>query len=87
METTVNAALGLLFLALGFAAVFLTYKIWGYPIGEQTGKSTAPRSLVRVHRLIGLCYVILYLFMMWQMVPRLFHYQIEFSARTVPLNK
>ena len=36
-----------------------------------------------IHRLVGACYLILYLTMMWQMVPRLFEYQVEFSARTV----
>ena len=81
MEATTNAALSLVFLTLAFVAVFLMFKIWGYP--KKEGRSTAPRSLVLIHRLIGACYLILYVAMMWQMVPRLFEYQIEFPARTV----
>jgi hypothetical protein len=38
---------------------------------------------VVIHRLIGLSYVVLYLLLMVQMVPRVFEYQIEFSTRTI----
>ncbi|MFP6643980.1 MAG: hypothetical protein VCF24_10545 [Candidatus Latescibacterota bacterium] len=36
-----------------------------------------------IHRIIGLCYLVLYLLLMAQMVPRVFDYQVEFSTRTV----
>ena len=83
MDTSVSAVLGILFLALGFSAVMLMFRIWGYPFDEQRHESSAPRSLVVIHRSVGICFVLLYLFMMYQMVPRLFYYQIEFPARTV----
>ena len=83
MEATTNATLGLVFLTLAFAAVFLMFRIWGYPFDETERRSTAPRSLVLIHRLVGASYLILYIVMMWQMVPRLFEYQVEFPARTV----
>lgn len=83
MDAHTNAIFGVLFLALAFAAVLLMFRIWGYPFDEQRRASTAPRSLVRLHRLVGVCYVLLYLLMMSQMVPRLFHYQVEFPARSV----
>jgi cytochrome c5 len=38
---------------------------------------------MRLHRLIGYAYAILYVFMMWHMVPRLWNYQVELPPRTV----
>ena len=83
MDTATSAIFGLLFLTLGFAAVFLMFRIWGYPFDEVAHRSSAPRSLVVIHRLVGLSYVVLYLVMMSQMVPRLFEYQVEFQVRTI----
>jgi len=36
-----------------------------------------------LHRFIGYAYAILYIFMMWHMVPRLWNYQVELPPRTV----
>ena len=36
-----------------------------------------------IHRILGLCYLELYLLLMAQMVPRMFDCQVEFSTRTV----
>lgn len=83
MDAYTNALLGILFLSLGFAAVFLMFRIWGYPFDEARHQSSAPPGLVRFHRVIGVAYVVLYLLLMSQMVPRLFNYQVEFSTRTV----
>ena len=83
MDTATSAIFGLLFLTLGFAAVFLMFRIWGYPFDEVAHRSSAPRSLVVIHRLVGLSYVVLYLVMMSQMIPRLFEYQVEFQVRTI----
>ena len=83
MSTAVSAFGGLLFLALAFAGTFLMYRIWGYPYDEQAGRSTAPASLVVTHRIIGMGYVLIYVLMMWHMVPRLLEYQVEFPVRTV----
>ncbi len=83
MDPVANAVLGIVFLALGAAGTFLMYHLWGYPFDHETNTSEAPPRLMRVHRLIGWLYLILYLYFMSQMVPRLWNYQIEFPARTV----
>ena len=83
MDTSISAILGLVFLGLGTAAVFLMYKLWGYPFDHETRTSSAPKSLMRIHRAIGYAYAALYVFMMWHMVPRLWNYQVELPPRTV----
>jgi mono/diheme cytochrome c family protein len=83
MDTSISMFLGVLFLALGFLGVFLMFRIYGYPFDAERKVSTAPPSLVLAHRIIGLVFVLIYLVMMFQMVPRLFHYQVELPARTV----
>ena len=83
MDTSISAILGLVFLGLGTAAVFLMYKLWGYPFDHETRTSSAPKSLMLIHRAIGYAYATLYVFMMWHMVPRLWNYQVELPPRTV----
>jgi cytochrome c5 len=78
-----SAILGLIFLGLANASVFLMFKLWGYPFDEETHTSAAPPALMLLHRLIGYAYAILYVFMMWHMVPRLWNYQVELPPRTV----
>ena len=75
--------LGLLFLFFGCAAVFLMFHLWGYPFDHATRTSAAPRSLMLLHRALGYIYVIIYVVMMWKMVPRLWEYQVELPARSV----
>lgn len=83
MSTSLSALLGLVFLGLANASVFLMFKLWGYPFDKATRTSEAPPSLMLLHRLIGYAYAILYVFMMWHMVPRLWNYQVELPPRTV----
>ncbi len=83
MDTSTTTLLGLVFLGLASTSTFLMYKLWGYPYDEETHTSTAPGSLVALHRTVGLLYLGLYLFMMWYMVPRMWNYQIELPPRTV----
>jgi mono/diheme cytochrome c family protein len=83
MDASLSAFLGLVFLFLGFAAVLLMFRIWGYPFDAERHQSEAPQWLVLVHRCAGVAYVVLYLVMMYHMVPRLFLYQVEFAPRTV----
>jgi mono/diheme cytochrome c family protein len=83
MSTATSTIFGLIFLGLGNASVFLMYKLWGYPFDHETRASAAPKSLMFVHRAIGYAYLILYIFMMWYMVPRLWNYQVELPPRTV----
>ena len=83
MNVVVSASLGILFLVVGCAAVFLMYYLWGFPFDKATKTSAAPPSLMRLHRILGFFYVALYLVMMSEMVPRMWHYQVEWPARTV----
>ncbi len=83
MDVTVSATLGILFLVIGSAAVFLMYHLWGYPFDKATRTSAAPPSLMRLHRILGWIYLLIYLVMMYEMVPRLWNYQVEFPPRTV----
>ena len=83
MSSSTSAIFGLIFLGLANASVFLMFKLWGYPFNKETHKSEAPRSLTLLHRCLGYAYSILYIFMMWHMVPRLWNYQVELPPRTV----
>ena len=86
MSTTLSMWLGISFLILAIVAVILQAWLWGFPMeppGDPQGKSTAPRSWVNVHRLVGLLYVLIYVIMMSEMIPRLWEYQTELPARTV----
>ena len=78
-----GAKLGIVFVVLGFAATFLMYHLWGYPFDEGQRLSAAPRWAMWLHRGIGYAFAIMYIYMMWRMVPRLWTYQVELPARTV----
>ena len=75
-------SLGLAFVGVGFAAMFLMYYLWGFPYDKATRISSAPRWAMRVHRGLGYLFAMIYVVMMWHMVPRLWSYQVEFPART-----
>jgi mono/diheme cytochrome c family protein len=78
-----NAVLGLLFVGVGAAASFLMFYLWGFPFDHATQKSEAPRPLMLLHRGLGYIYAAIFGYLMIQMVPRLWNYQIELPARTV----
>ncbi len=78
-----NAVLGVVFLGVSMALTLLMFYAWGFPFDHEKFKSDAPKSVVWAHRLLGYIYVLIYIFLMWQMVPRLWTYQIELPARTV----
>jgi len=78
-----NAILGLLFVGFGAAASFLMYYLWGFPFDHATHKSEAPRPLMLLHRGRGYIYAAIFVYLMVQMVPRLWNYEIELPARTV----
>lgn len=82
-STSFTAILGIVFVVLGFASVFLMFHLWGYPFDKATRTSAAPRWAMYLHRGIGFAYAAVYVVMMTKMVPRLFTYQVEFPARTV----
>ena len=83
MNIVSNAVLGLVFLGLGIAVTFLMFYLWGFPFDKATRKSEAPKSLMRVHRVLGYAYLLVYIIMMVRMVPRIWQYQVEFPPRTV----
>jgi hypothetical protein len=83
MDTFGNALLGLLFLLLSITGTFLMYKLWGYPFDHEKLKSSAPPRLMLLHHIIGYLYGAIYIYLMSQMVPRLWSYEVEFPARTV----
>jgi len=81
--------LGILFVGLAIAASALQAWLWGFPMEpdpggpDPNGKSTAPKFWTHTHRGMGVLYCLIYVFMMWNMVPRLWEYQMELPARTV----
>ena len=83
MDTLANVVLGLAFLGLGVANTLLMFKLWGYPFDHSTHRSSAPPWLMRVHRATGYAFLLIYLYLMAQMLPRIWHYQIELPPRTV----
>ena len=83
MDTLGNAILGITFLLLSAAGTFLMYRLWGYSFDHEKMKSSAPPGMMLLHRLIGYAYAAIYLYLMTQMVPRLWTYEIELPARTV----
>jgi len=83
MTTLWNSIAGLMFAFLAIALTFLMFYLWKFPYDKVLHRSSAPLRLVRLHRVMGYVYVILYICLMVQMVPRLWAYQIELPARTV----
>jgi len=81
--------LGIAFLFLGIFATFLQAWLWSFPMepdpggDDPNGKSTAPKFWTLIHRLCGLSFVVIYVVLMIEMVPRLWEYQVELPARTV----
>jgi mono/diheme cytochrome c family protein len=83
MGTSINALLGGAFVLLALFLTFLMYYLWGFPFDKKKHRSSAPRSLMNLHRLFGSGVVRIYVVLMWDMVPRLWTYQVELPARTV----
>jgi cytochrome c5 len=81
--------LGISFVLLGVIATILQAWLWSFPMvpdpggPDPNGKSTAPRLWTSIHRVIGLAFVLIYVLLMVEMVPRLWEYQVELPARTV----
>ena len=83
MGTLENTVLGIAFWVVGLANVLLMFTLWGYPFDHERLVSSAPRSLMLLHRVLGYVFLAIYLSLMFQMVPRLWAYQVELPARTV----
>ena len=78
-----NSLTGMVFLALAILLTFLMFYVWKFPFDHANCKSSAPRLAINSHRLLGYIFVLIYIYIMWNMVPRLWSYQIELPARTV----
>jgi len=78
-----NSLIGIIFLSLAAALTFLMFYIWKFPFDHERYKSAAPPIAVLSHRLMGYLFVVIYIYIMWSMVPRLWSYQVELPARTV----
>lgn len=78
-----NTTLGIAFWVIGLANTLLMFTLWGYPFDHERLVSSAPRSLMLLHRALGYVFLAIYIYLMVQMVPRLWAYQVELPARTV----
>ncbi|MEE9446758.1 MAG: hypothetical protein V3V09_02295, partial [Arenicellales bacterium] len=83
MNVTNNALLGSIFLILAFVLTFLMFYLWKFPFDKEKHRSSAPKKWMNLHRFLGYVFVGIYILLMWDMVPRLWSYQIELPARTV----
>jgi cytochrome c5 len=84
MSISTSMWLGILFLFLAITAVLLQAWLWSPKYwNEATKKTMAPKAWLRVHKLVGYVYGLIYIAMMWNMFPRLWEYQYELPARTV----
>lgn len=84
MSTTLSMWLGIAFLLLAIIAVLLQAWLWGPKFWDDQAKKTrAPRFWLRMHALAGYAYGVIYVVMMYFMLPRLWEYQYELPARTV----
>ena len=83
MSSVINVFLAIAFVVLAFSATFLMYHLWGYPFNAKEHRSSAPRWAMALHRLMGWIFVAIYVYLMIQMLPRMWTYQIELPARTV----
>jgi hypothetical protein len=71
VSTTLGTSLiGIVFLGLAAALTFLMFYVWKFPFDHERYKSAAPPLAVLSHRFMGYLFVLIYLYIMWSMVPR-----------------
>jgi cytochrome c5 len=81
--------LGIAFVFLAIFATILQGWLWSFPMApnpggaDPHGKTTAPAFWRFTHRIMGFAFVVIYIILMWEMVPRLWEYQFELPARTI----
>jgi len=81
LATLGNSILGILLVAVAATLTFLMFYVWKFPFDHEKSKSSAPSIAIISHRLLGYLFVIIYIYIMWQMVPRLWSYQIELPGQ------
>jgi len=73
--------MGVAFAAVGLAAAILQYWLWTFPMAEDptgrdpNGVTTAPKFWRYAHRALGYAFVLIYLLLLSQMVPRLWRFE------------
>ena len=93
MNPLQNAVLGVLFWFLALFQVIVMAWMWKY---NDTSKHTSDphedasdpwqtflRKWILIHRSAGILYIVIYVLLMTQMLPRMWTYQVELPARTV----
>ncbi len=93
MNPLQNALLGFSFWLLSFFQIVIMAWMWKYnDKSKHTGADhqddtdpwqTTLRKWVITHRVLGILYVVIYIILMTQMIPRMWSYQVELPARTV----
>ncbi|NQV49599.1 MAG: hypothetical protein HQ507_03840 [Candidatus Marinimicrobia bacterium] len=93
MNPLQNAILGILFWLLALFQVIVMAWMWKYndaskhtsgPHEDQSDPwQTFLRKWILIHRGAGILYVLIYVALMTQMLPRMWTYQVELPARTV----
>ena len=83
LSTLGNSILGAVLFVLAAVLTFLMFYVWKFPYDHEKSLSFAPPISIITHRFLGYIYIVIYLYIMWSMVPRLWSYQIELPARTV----
>lgn len=80
--------LGLAMAVIAVVNALLMAWLWSFPMKpdpggkDPHGVSTAPRSWTNVHRALGYIFVLIYVALLFEMVPRLWEFRV-FSAVTV----
>jgi hypothetical protein len=75
-----NFAMGSAFVAIGVTAAVLQYWLWSFPMAtdptgrDPNGVTTAPKFWRYLHRALGYVFVVLYLLLAVQMVPRIWRF-------------
>ncbi|MFV2031145.1 MAG: hypothetical protein ACC663_01505 [Gammaproteobacteria bacterium] len=69
-STLGNTIVGIVFLSLAASLTFLMFYAWKFPFDHEKLKSSAPPRVINLHRLLGYLFVIIYIYIMWNMVPR-----------------
>lgn len=83
-NTTVTMWMGIAFVLLGLTAVLLQAWLWNPRYWDPVNhKTRAPKYGLFMHRWVGFAFLLIYVLLMIEMVPRLWQYQVELPARTV----
>jgi mono/diheme cytochrome c family protein len=77
-----TTALGVAMSVIAVVNALLMAWLWQFPMvpdpggRDPHGVSTAPRSWTNVHRALGYIFVLIYVVMLWEMVPRMWEFRV-----------